>query len=131
MAGPSEQAQACLEKAYDRLVACCYDLSSKSQIEKKQTYNFYYDSAKDCFVSFPKSDNGLLYDKQAVPAGDKVGWGAGPKTGKRKPGGIARFTFPPAIASGRISEHTQSQGGPGLWNVGGRRGSEVRPKDGV
>ena len=53
VAGPSEQRQACLEKAYDRLVACCYDLSSKSQIEKKQTYNFYYDSAKDCFVSFP------------------------------------------------------------------------------
>src|SRR5947209_3609827 len=31
--GPVEQVQACLEKAYDRLVACYYDISSKNQEE--------------------------------------------------------------------------------------------------
>ncbi len=104
--GPAGQVQACLEKAYDRLIACYYDLSSQKQIEERRKYNFYYKSSddcffdfyskasEDCFVAFPKKRAAgaglLLYDKQARPSGSKIEWEKEERTKKKKPGQLPR-----------------------------------------
>ena len=88
--GPSQEVQACLEKAYDRLVSCYYDISSQKQREEIRSYNFYFDSAGECFHKFPKKRPAgaalLLFDKALRPAGDQEKWGTDPKTGKATAG---------------------------------------------
>ena len=41
------QVQSCLEKAYDRLLACYFNVSSKKQREDEKNWNFYYDTQAD------------------------------------------------------------------------------------
>ena len=87
--GPADQIQACLERAYDRVVATYFNLSSKKQRDDRGSYNFYYDSRADDFVTFPKKKAAgaalLLFDKAARPAGSQIGWGVG-QAGKPEPG---------------------------------------------
>jgi len=80
--GPAEQVQACLEAAYDRLIATYFNLSSKKQREEKGSYNFYFDSAAQQFMTFPKRKAAgaalLLFDKAARPAREQLKWGTAP-----------------------------------------------------
>ena len=131
VAGPVVLVQACLEKAYDRLVACCYDVSSKKQEEETKKYNFYYDTAQQVFVAFPKKRAAgaalLLFDKAARPAKGQKEWGTDPDTGKRAPGRL-----PPALAHLQseldrfLAERHLKPGPPAGLLIDG--GNEVRPK---
>lgn len=80
--GPADQVQACLEAAYDRLIATYFNISSKKQREEKGSYNFYFDSATQEFVTFPKKKAAgaalLLFDKAARPAREQLKWGTAP-----------------------------------------------------
>ncbi len=77
--GPASQVQACLEDAYNRMVGDYFNKSSAKQLSEKGTYNFYYDSIKDNFITFPKKKAVgaalLLFDKAARPSGTQVAWG--------------------------------------------------------
>lgn len=78
MRGKEEAIEAALASAYDELVKKYYDLSTKRQRDRTTSYNFYYDSAKDAFVPFPKKKARgiarLIYDKAPRPAGTVVKW---------------------------------------------------------
>src|SRR5450759_3627115 len=78
MRGKEEAIEAALASAYDELVKKYYDLSTKRQRETTTRYNFYYDSAQDAFVAFPKKKARgiarLIYDKAPRPAGTVVKW---------------------------------------------------------
>ena len=78
MRGKEEAIEAALASAYDELVKKYYDLSTKRQRDTTTSYNFYYDSAKDAFVAFPKKKARgiarLIYDKAPRPAGTVVKW---------------------------------------------------------
>jgi hypothetical protein len=80
--GSADQIQACLEAAYDRLVATYFNISSKKQREDKRTYNFYLDSSTQEFVTFPKRKAAgaalLLFDKAARPSREQQEWGRAP-----------------------------------------------------
>ena len=82
VSGPADQVQACLEAAYDRLIATYFNISSKKQREEKGSYNFYFDSATQRFVTFPKRKAAgaalLLFDKAARPAREQLTWGTAP-----------------------------------------------------
>ena len=69
-----------LDRAYSRLVARYYNISTKSQVEKHTTYNFFYDECQDRFVSFPKRKAqgvaALIYDKAPRPMTAKIDWAA-------------------------------------------------------
>jgi hypothetical protein len=79
LTGPVERIQACLESAYDRLVATYFNVSSKKQREDRRSYNFYLDSGTKSFVMFPKRKAAgaalLLFDKAARPSREQREWG--------------------------------------------------------
>jgi hypothetical protein len=79
LTGPVDRLQACLESAYDRLIATYFNISSKKQLDDKRSYNFYLDSAKKTFVTFAKRKAAgaalLLFDKAARPSRDQQEWG--------------------------------------------------------
>ncbi len=80
--GPTNQVQLCLEWAYDRLVADYFNVSSKKQLADKSSWNFYWDTNRNSFVTFPKKKAvgvaSLLFDKAARPSGEQVAWKVGP-----------------------------------------------------
>ena len=80
--GPTDQVQACLEAAYERLVSIYFNVSSKKQKEEKGTYNFYYCRSEQDFISFAKKKAAgaalLLFDKAARPSREQAEWGTLP-----------------------------------------------------
>jgi hypothetical protein len=129
--GPFAEVQGCLERAYDRVIACYFDLSSKKQREDTRNYNFYYDPATQTFEKFPKKRAAgaalLLFDKAVRPAGDQEKWGPDPATGKRTPGRL-----PPSLAHLQgtfdrfLADNNLKPGPPAGLLIGA--GNEVRPK---
>src|ERR1700734_2453233 len=79
LTGPGDHVQSCLEWAYNQLVACYFNVSTKKQQSDRGAWNFYYDTIGDCFVSFPKKKAvgaaSLLFDKAPRPSGQQVTWG--------------------------------------------------------
>lgn len=76
--GEAKDVEAVLERAYGRLIKRYYDVSTQLQIEDSPSWNFYYDSEKDRFVSFPKRKArgiaALVFDKAPRPASGQVRW---------------------------------------------------------
>ena len=76
--GEAKDVEAVLERAYGRLIKRYYDVSTQLQIEDNPSWNFYYDSEKDQFVSFPKRKArgiaALVFDKAPRPASGQVRW---------------------------------------------------------
>ena len=76
--GEEEDVEAVLERAYGRLVKRYYDVSTKRQIEDNSSWNFYYDSTEDQFVTFPKRKAqgiaAFIFDKAPRPAGGQIRW---------------------------------------------------------
>ncbi|WP_066632554.1 hypothetical protein [Desulfolucanica intricata] len=76
--GSKEDVQKTLEGAYDNLVNSFYNISTRKQIEDTRAYNFYYDSKKDCFYSFPKKKScgiaEIIYNKAPRPTGISIKW---------------------------------------------------------
>lgn len=78
LTGAEKDIQDVLEKAYDLLIKRYYDTSTKKQIDDPSSYNFYYDSKKDKFISFPKKKSvgiaELVYNKAPRPTGKLIRW---------------------------------------------------------
>ena len=76
--GTSDDLQSSLEKAYDNLVSGYYNLSTKKQETDTSSYNFYYDSKNDKFVTFPKRSSvgiaSIIYNKQVIPSEKQIKW---------------------------------------------------------
>ncbi|GAB4265045.1 hypothetical protein [Thermincola ferriacetica] len=76
--GLAGQVQELLEKTYDSLVNNFYNLSTRKQKEDTMSYNFYYDSKDDKFISFPKRKSvgiaELIFNKAARPTGRSIKW---------------------------------------------------------
>jgi hypothetical protein len=77
--GRLDELRNCLERAYERLIDCYFNLSSKNQKEDKDRYNFFYNSQTDCFVPFPKkrADGvgvGTLFAAAAHATGSIIKW---------------------------------------------------------
>jgi hypothetical protein len=76
--GESRDIQKAIESAYERLVEKYYNLSSQKQREDTASYNFYYDTQNDCFVSFPKRKAvgiaGIICDTAPRPTGGSIKW---------------------------------------------------------
>jgi len=76
--GAADDIKKALEDAFALLVDRYYNLSTKKQIEDRSSYNFYYDSQKDEFVSFPKKKAvgiaGIIFDKAARPTKGMIKW---------------------------------------------------------
>jgi hypothetical protein len=76
--GEEAAIEVALQEAYDALIKKYYDLSTKWQRGNRSEYNFYYDTARDAFVDFPKKKArgiaSLIYDKAPRPAGNVVKW---------------------------------------------------------
>ncbi len=70
--------QKTLEKAYELLIEKYYNLSTRKQQEDTASYNFYYASKDDRFVSFPKKKSvgiaELIFNKAPRPMGTSVKW---------------------------------------------------------
>ena len=70
--------QNALERAYDLLITRYYNISTKKQRDKTTSYNFYYDSKNDKFVSFPKKKSvgiaGLIFNKAPRPTHSSIKW---------------------------------------------------------
>jgi len=128
--GPVAQIQACLEWAYDQLVASYFNVSTKKQESEKNSWNFYFDSPKNCFVPFPKKKAvgaaSLLFDKAARPSKAQVGWGNNP-TGDRTPGILpASHAHLQALLDEFLALEGLKPGPPAGLLVDGP--NEVRPK---
>jgi hypothetical protein len=131
VAGPFQQVQACLEKAYDRLIACYFDISSQKQIDDTQSYNFYFERATECFHKFPKKKPAgaalLLFDKAVRPAGEQEKWGIDATTGKATPGRLpASLGHLQAKLDRFLAENRLKPGPPAGLLIDA--GNEVRPK---
>lgn len=67
-----------LGHAYDCVVAKYYDVSTQKQRADTSSHNFYYDSKKEKFVTFPKRKSvgiaSLIFDKAARPSGTQIPW---------------------------------------------------------
>jgi len=76
--GQADKVKKLLEEAYDRLVDAYYNISTEKQISDKAKYNFYYDSKKDKFISFPKRNSvgiaSLIFNKKLSPSVTSVNW---------------------------------------------------------
>ena len=76
--GAADDIKKALEDAFALLVDRYYNLSTKKQIDDRSSYNFYYDSQKDEFVSFPKKKAvgiaGIIFDKAARPTKGMIKW---------------------------------------------------------
>jgi len=78
LVGNAEDIQTYLEKTYDLLIEKYYNLSTKKQKEDTISYNFYYDSVNDTFLSFPKRKSvgiaEIIYNKAPRPTGGSIKW---------------------------------------------------------
>jgi hypothetical protein len=80
-----------LETAHQRVVQRYYNITTQNQIEKKATWNVYYNSEKDRFEKFPKRTVAgiarLFYKENQVirPLAKSLKWGNG-EDGKRRAG---------------------------------------------
>jgi len=76
--GTESDIQNALEKAYELLIKRYYNLSTKKQKDEVSTYNFYYNSKTQKFVSFPKRNStgiaGLIFGKALRPLGYSINW---------------------------------------------------------
>ncbi|MDE2887963.1 MAG: hypothetical protein OXR72_07085 [Gemmatimonadota bacterium] len=76
--GEAKDVEAVLEGAYGRLVKRYYDVSTQKQRDEKSSWNFYYDSKKDQFATFPKRKAqgiaALIFNKAPRPAGGQIRW---------------------------------------------------------
>lgn len=76
--GSKDNLQSSLEKAYDNLVSGYYNLSTKKQETDTSSYNFYYDSKNDEFITFPKRSSvgiaSIIYNKQVTPSKKQIKW---------------------------------------------------------
>ncbi|MDH4304201.1 MAG: hypothetical protein OEV53_09080 [Nitrospira sp.] len=67
-----------LQHAYSVLVSRYYNISTKSQLEDRTAYNFFYNEKKDQFVAFPKRKAqgvaALIYDKAPRPMMGTIAW---------------------------------------------------------
>ncbi len=76
--GEMDDIQDALEQAYTTLVDRFYNVSTQKQMNERTSYNFYYDSKKDCFVAFPKKKSRgiaeIIYNKAPRPTGSSVKW---------------------------------------------------------
>ena len=76
--GKASAIEGLLKQAYSVLVSRYYNISTKSQIEDRTAYNFFYDEKKDQFVSFPKRKAqgiaALIYDKAPRPTAGTIAW---------------------------------------------------------
>lgn len=76
--GPGDDLQLSLEKAYGNLVSSYYNLSTKKQETDTSSYNFYYDTGQDKFISFPKKKAAgiasVVYNKAPRPSGSILKW---------------------------------------------------------
>ena len=76
--GNSDDIQKAIEDAFELLVNRYYNLSTKKQIEERSSYNFYYDTKKDEFISFPKKKSvgiaGIICNTAARPTGGSIKW---------------------------------------------------------
>lgn len=78
ISGKPEDIQSLLEKTYDIFVGKYYNTSTLKQRQDTSSYNFYYDSQTDNFISFPKRKTAgiasLIYNKAPRPTGDSIKW---------------------------------------------------------
>lgn len=78
LSGNSDDIQTALKNAFELLVDKYYNLSTKKQIEERSSYNFYYDTKKDEFISFPKKKSvgiaGIICNTAARPTGGSIKW---------------------------------------------------------
>lgn len=76
--GSADSIQNALEKAYDLLIKQYYNLSTEKQKKDTISYNFYYDTKEDKFISFPKKKSvgiaELIFNKAPRPVGDSIKW---------------------------------------------------------
>jgi hypothetical protein len=76
--GEKENIKIGLQQAYDLLIDRYYNLSTKKQRDDITSYNFYYDTKKDEFFSFPKRKSvgvaGIIYNKAPRPTGGSIAW---------------------------------------------------------
>ena len=76
--GENESIKKGLQQAYDLLVDRYYNLSTKKQKDETTSYNFYYDTNQDEFISFPKRKSlgiaGIIYNKAPRPTGGSIPW---------------------------------------------------------
>jgi len=76
--GQAGKVEKLLKEAYDRLVDDYYNISTEKQISDKTKYNFFYESKKDKFISFPKRNvvgiAALIFNKALRPSGTSVRW---------------------------------------------------------
>jgi hypothetical protein len=76
--GASKAIEKVLCQAYNEMVERYYNLSTRKQKEKTASYNFYYDTKKDCFSPFPKRKSvgvaGIIYNKVPRPTGGSIAW---------------------------------------------------------
>lgn len=78
ISGDEKSVQKSIEKAYDVLVEKYYNLSTERQKEDRENYNFYYDSEKNDFFSFPKRKARgiawLIFDQPPKASAREVRW---------------------------------------------------------
>lgn len=76
--GSKDNLKSSLEKAYDRLISYYYNLSTQKQKSDTSSYNFFYDTKQDEFVSFPKKKvvgiASIIYNKAPRPSGSSLKW---------------------------------------------------------
>ncbi len=76
--GNVDAIQKALEDAFQLLVNRYYNLSTKKQIDEKSSYNFYYDTKNDEFISFPKKKSvgiaGIICNTAARPTVGSIKW---------------------------------------------------------
>ena len=76
--GSDSDIQMLIEQTYEKLINNYYNLSTRKQKEDVLSYNFYYDSKKDKFFSFPKRKSvgiaEIIFNKAARPTGSSIKW---------------------------------------------------------
>lgn len=76
--GTKDAVKAAIEHAYDILIDRYYNISTQKQKEDTKAYNFYYDSKKGRFFSFPKKKScgiaEVIYNKAPRPTGQSIKW---------------------------------------------------------
>jgi hypothetical protein len=129
--GLQTEVQKCLERAYDCLIACYFNVSSAKQESDREKWNFYLDSKTEHFKTFPKRRAAgaalLLFDKAARPAGRQEKWGVSDKTGKPTPGILpARYAHLQSKLETLLARETMKAGPPAGLLVDAE--NKARPK---
>lgn len=108
-----------LQRAYSKLVARYYNVSTEFQKEDRTTYNFYFDEKKDQFVAFPKRKAqgvaALIYDKAPRPVAESIDWAAKEKReivflGKKQKKARARLPSTHRHLQSRLDEFLDQHG---------------------